>query len=136
MPRRLLPGALAHFFPEGIGLAPVETRLADGIIPAMQLPQGAVFRGCSHSLRFRLLHSLGPQVAPTAAGSVSLRAAGPYTPRIPRAVTCLGCGIASCPIWAIDTTGLSPVGLQSCRLLLPPSGSSAENGLQSDAPDW
>ena len=25
-----------------------------------------VFRGCSHSLMFRLLHSLGPQVAPTA----------------------------------------------------------------------
>ena len=35
-------------------------------IPAMQLQQGHVFRGCSHSLMFRLPYSLGPQVAPTA----------------------------------------------------------------------
>jgi hypothetical protein len=32
----------------------------------MRLPQGAGFRGCSHSFTFRLLHSLGLQVAPTA----------------------------------------------------------------------
>ena len=88
-------GALAHFFPVGIGLAPRETRSADGNVPAMQLPQGAVFRGCSHSLRFRLLRSLGPQVAPTADGSTSARAAGPFTPRIPRAVTRPWCGIAT-----------------------------------------
>jgi hypothetical protein len=30
-----------------------------------------------------------------------------------------GCGIATCPTWAIDTAGLSPAGLQPCRLLLP-----------------
>jgi len=39
----------------------------------MQLPQGAVFRGGSHSLRFRLLRSLDPQIAPTAAPRVLSR---------------------------------------------------------------
>ena len=37
------------------------------IDPHMQLRWGAVFRGCSHSITFGLLHSLGPQTAPTAA---------------------------------------------------------------------
>lgn len=60
------PGALAPFFPGDDGLAPRETRLARGTISAMQLPQRAVFRGCSHSFTFRLPRSLGPQVAPTA----------------------------------------------------------------------
>jgi len=36
------------------------------ILPAMQLQQGSASRGCSHSLMFRLLRSLDPQVAPTA----------------------------------------------------------------------
>ena len=49
----------------------------------------------SHSLHFRLRHSLGPQVAPTADTFTSIRAAGPYTPRIPRTVTRSGCGIAT-----------------------------------------
>ena len=39
------------------------------VFPAMQLPQGGSFRGCSHSLMFRLLDSLGPPVAPTAVPS-------------------------------------------------------------------
>ena len=59
------PGASAHFFPESNGLTPRETRSAHETIPAMRLPQGAVFRGCSHSFTFRLLHSLGLQIAPT-----------------------------------------------------------------------
>src|SRR5271157_1894855 len=59
--------ALVHFFLEDTGLAPREPCSADGSIPAMQLPQGAYFRGGSHSLRFRLLRSLGPHAAPTAA---------------------------------------------------------------------
>src|SRR5271157_3411368 len=59
--------ALVHFFLEDTGLAPREPCSVDGSIPAMQLPQGAVFRGGSHSLRFRLLRSLGPHAAPTAA---------------------------------------------------------------------
>ena len=60
------PGAYTHFFPESNGLTPQETRSAHDTIPAMRLPQGAGFRGCSHSFTFRLLHSLGLQVAPTA----------------------------------------------------------------------
>jgi len=42
---------------------------------------GIPFRGCSHSFMFRLPHLLDPRTAPTAKGSVSLRAAGPFTPR-------------------------------------------------------
>jgi hypothetical protein len=124
-------GALTHFFPEGVGLAPRETRSANGIIPAMQFQQGAVFRGCSHSLRFRLLRSLGPQVAPTAACAGR---PGRLHHALPRAIACSECGIATCPTWAIDTTGLSPVGSRSCRLLLPASGSSATRTRCATAP--
>ena len=45
------------------------------------------FRGCSHSLMFRLPHLLGPQVAPTADSSEVFWAAGPFTPRHERVVT-------------------------------------------------
>jgi len=88
--------ALAHFFSEDTGLTPRETRSARETIPAMQLPQGAVFRGYSHSLIFRLLRSLGLQVAPTAAPTDAgqpgrLHHASPGWLPIPR------CGIATCP---------------------------------------
>jgi hypothetical protein len=63
------PGALTHFFPEGDGLTSRETRSAHGTLPALRLPQGAEFRGCSHALRFNLPHSLDLQVAPTEASS-------------------------------------------------------------------
>jgi hypothetical protein len=59
-------GAYAHFFPNDSGLTSRETRLAHGKTPARRLPQGAQFRGCSHSLMFRLPHLLGLQIAPTA----------------------------------------------------------------------
>jgi hypothetical protein len=62
----LPPGASTRFFPGGIGLTQVPTRSARGSIPAMQLQQGIRFRGCSHSFMFRLPHSLGPPIAPTA----------------------------------------------------------------------
>jgi hypothetical protein len=45
-----LSGASTHFFPESNGLTPRETRSAHETVPAMRLPQGAVFRGCSHSV--------------------------------------------------------------------------------------
>jgi hypothetical protein len=54
-------------------------------IPVMQLQQGGLFRGCSHSLMFRLLCSLGPPVAPTAVPRH--RAAGPFTSRNEHVVT-------------------------------------------------
>jgi len=44
------------------------------------------FRGCSHSITFRLPHSLGPQIAPTAKAHV-FWAAGPFTPRNERVIT-------------------------------------------------
>ena len=50
---------------QDIGLASVLKSSARENLPAMQLPQGGSFRGCSHSLMFRLLYSLGPPVAPT-----------------------------------------------------------------------
>jgi hypothetical protein len=55
--------------PQDIGLALAFKSSARENIPAMQLPQGGVFRGCSHSLMFRLLYLLGPPVAPTAVSS-------------------------------------------------------------------
>ena len=82
----------------------------------MQLLQGTLFRGCSHSVMFRLPCSLGPQVAPTAEAH-SLRAAGPFTPRNEHVVTHMSCGIATYLNRAIDMAGLSPAGLQPCRLL-------------------
>ena len=86
-------------------------------IPYHATSIGSVFRGCSHSIIFRLPHSLGLQVAPTAALTTGrpglLHHACPGWLPIP------GCGIATCPIWAIGTAGLSPAGLQPCRLLLP-----------------
>jgi hypothetical protein len=39
------------------------------MIPAMQLQQGMKYRGCSHSLMFRLPHLLDPPVAPTTVSS-------------------------------------------------------------------
>ncbi len=49
------------------------------IFPAMQLQQGKVFRGCSHSFMFRLPRSLDPQVAPTAAPLSELGGQAVYT---------------------------------------------------------
>ena len=80
-----LSSALAHSFLESTGLTPRKMRSAREIVPAMQRQQGAVFRGCSHSIIFRLLRSLGPQIASTAASSCW--PAGPFTPRIARVVT-------------------------------------------------
>jgi hypothetical protein len=54
---------------QDIGLDSGSRGSARETIPAMQLQQGGGFRGCSHSLMFRLLYSLGPPVAPTAVPS-------------------------------------------------------------------
>ena len=76
---------------------------------------GHAFRGCSHSVMFRPPCSLDPQVAPTAKNNL-LRAAGPFTPRIEYVVAHINCGIATCLNRAIGMAGLSPAGLQPCRL--------------------
>jgi hypothetical protein len=79
-------GALARFFPKGNGLTSRTTGLARQNTPVMQLLRGARFRGCSHSVMFKLPYSLDPQVAPTAE-IYNLRAAGPFTSRNGRVVT-------------------------------------------------
>jgi len=80
--------ALVRFLTEDTGLTPRETGSARGSTPTWQLPWGAVFRGCSHSITFGLLHSLGLPAAPTAA--LARRAPRPFTPRIARPVTRTG----------------------------------------------
>jgi hypothetical protein len=79
-------GAFACFLPENFGLTSRFKSSARKTIPAMQLQQGSIFRGCSHSVMFRLPCLLGPPVAPTAVGFAH-RAAGPFTPRNGRVVT-------------------------------------------------
>lgn len=73
------------------------------------------FRGCSHSLMFRLPCSMDLQVAPTAEAQV-FRAARPFTPRIARLVTCP----EMWQLYVSDMVGLSPTGLQPCRPLRRP----------------
>ncbi len=87
------PGALARFFPEDNGLTSDVTRLAHQTLPAMQLPQGISFRGCSHSLMFRLPRSLDPQVAPTAEEQSPQGSRAVYTTH--NSVDCLPRGVVS-----------------------------------------
>ena len=113
--------APVRFFTEDTGLTPRETGSARGSIPTWQLPWGAVFRGCSHSITFGLLHSLGPQTAPTA--TLTAGPPGLSHHASPGRLPGPGCGVASRPTRTIDVAGLSPAGSQPCRLLLPASGS-------------
>src|SRR5262245_34108357 len=50
--------------------------------PARRLPQGALSRGCSHSLMFRLPHALDFQIVPTAVHRLGGQAG--YTTHRPR----------------------------------------------------
>ncbi len=95
-----------HSFTQDTGLTPRETGSARGSIPTWQLPWGAVFRGCSHSITFGLLHSLGLQTAPTAAPTRWPPGLSHHASpgRLPEP----GCGVASRPTWTTDVAGLSP----------------------------
>jgi hypothetical protein len=115
------PGALARFFPGDIGLTSDVTRSAHQMIPAMQLQQGETFRGCRHSLMFRLPRSLGLPIAPTAETQSLQGGQAVYTTQPPGWLPTPGCGIATHPTRATDATGLSPARLQPCRLLRHPS---------------
>jgi hypothetical protein len=75
-------GAHAHPFPNGSGLTSRETRSAHGRNPARRFPQGALSRGCSHSLMFRPPHSLDLQIVPTAVHRLGGQAV--YTTHRPR----------------------------------------------------
>ena len=85
----------------------------------------ADFRGCSHSLMFRPLHSLSLPAAPTARTNIDLGRPG----LIHRAelgwLPWPSSGIATYPFRAIGTAGLSPAGHSVLSAAPPPSGSSA-----------
>jgi hypothetical protein len=78
------------------------------------------FRGCSHSVMFRLPYSLDPQVAPTAEATASGRPGLIHHASLGWLPAPRG-GIATCPTRAIDTAGLPPAGLQPCRPLRSPT---------------
>lgn len=69
---------------------------------------------------FKLLRSLGPQIAPTDQGSRPNGSRAVYTTQPPGWLPAPGRGIASHPTRATDAAGLSPAELQPCRLLQPP----------------
>jgi hypothetical protein len=73
------PSALARFFPGDNGLTSDVTDSAHQTTPALQLQQGILSRGCSHSVMFRLPRSLDPQVAPTAVPQKQLGSRAVYT---------------------------------------------------------
>ena len=115
LPRSVSSVHSTRFFPKNIGLTLDLRRSAHQTPSAMQLQQSTLFRGCSHSVMFRLPCLLDPQVAPTAV--TNHRAAGPFTPRNENVVTHINRGITTCLNRAIDMAGLSPAGLQPCRPL-------------------
>jgi hypothetical protein len=84
--------------------------------PCPATSPGSYFSRLQSFATFRLLRSLGPRIAPTAPprGSGQL---GRLHHAWPGQLPVSSCGIATCLIRAIDMTGLSPVGLQSYRLL-------------------
>ena len=115
----LTPGclfsALTRFFLKNIGLTLDLRRSAHPFPPAFATSAGHVFRGCSHSIMFRLPCSLDPQVAPTASSYYDgwpgrlHHATNMRLPAMP-------CGIATCLNRAIDMSELSSARLQPCRL--------------------
>lgn len=109
--------ALTQFFPKDTGLAPHVPRLADDTIPATQLQQGDPF---SRRQSFASLQASTLVRPPGCADRSSCGAEPPgrLHHAAPDRLPGPGCGITSCPTWVIDTAGLSPAGLQPCRLLL------------------
>lgn len=80
-------GAFSRFFPDNIGLTSVSTGSARWTPHHnSNFYDGHRFRGCSHSIMFRLPYLPGPQIAPTSIAR-RYRAARPFTPRKERAVT-------------------------------------------------
>jgi hypothetical protein len=113
------PGALARFLPGDNGRTSDVIGSAHQTLPAMQLQQGKVFRGCSHSVMFRLPRSLDSQVAPTAVPLSELGGRAVYTTHssvgyLPRDVASLRIRHES--RLSGNTAGLSPAGSQPCRL--------------------
>jgi hypothetical protein len=115
-------GAHAQFFPKDSGLASQEPRSADRTTPAMQLPQGAVFSGRQSFALLQAPTLTRPPGCPDRSASHAEPLGRLHHASLGQ-LPAPSCGIATCPIWAIDTVGLTPTGLQSCRLLPPAHGS-------------
>ena len=110
-------GALTHFFPNDSGLTSRETRSAHGEYPCTATSPGSVVSG---------LQSFAHVQAPPLARPPDRSHRSPQTGRpgrlhhaSPKGLPTLGCGIATCLIWATDMAGLAPARWQPCRLLLP-----------------
>src|SRR5215475_1929113 len=78
---------------------------------------GHLFRGCSHSLMFRLPYLLGLQVAPTSIAPQAIGQPGRLHHAMDVWLPSTNCGIATYPNRAIGMTGLSPARLRPCRPL-------------------
>ena len=108
-------GAFVRFFPPVLGLTQGSRGSARGTIPQHSSMRGGLFRGCNHSLMFRLRCSLGPQTVPTFRFSFL-----PPLGRIHRAVFAplpvTNSGIATCPNRTTDTIELA-VALAPAHLL-------------------
>ena len=119
-------GASVRFFPENVGLTPlrrVTTRQNDGRYATLTTQR---FRGCSHSLMFRLPRLQRPPDCAHRSGSIShlfpfgAIPEGNWAPihhaeleRLPGTSS----GIATSLNRTIDSAGLAPAGLQPYRLL-------------------
>ena len=75
-----------------------------------------LFRGCSHSIMFKLPYLLDPQVALTTGRTCPERPGRVRHAELMRLPT-MSCGIATCLNRAIGTAGLAPAGWRPCRLL-------------------
>lgn len=139
-------GALARFFPVDDGLTSVLTDSARGTslhcdfsrgyltglqsftnvqAPMLARPPDRTHRSCAPSQfvpsERRMATFLRAWICfpatPNAVFFLHSWAARPFTPRNACFVTIAGCGIATCSFRATNTVGLSPTGLQPCRLL-------------------
>jgi hypothetical protein len=85
--------------------------------PTTRLRRGASISGLQSFLDVQAPTLARPPDRAHRGGSVSHRAAGPFTPRNGRAVACSNCGIATHLNRVIDMAGLTPAGLWPCRPL-------------------
>ena len=109
-------GAPARFFPKDFSLTLVARDSTRQLSVVMQLQQRGKFRGCSHSITFKLPYLLDPLVAPTTE-HISSGQPGRLHHASPGWLPISSCGITTCLNRATGTTGLSPAGLQPCRPL-------------------
>ena len=101
---------LARFFPKDCGLAIGTTSLAHTDVLCEATSTEGIFRGCSHSLMFRLHNSPGPQIAPTAGPQSVLGGGAIYTRPNFGSLPAQSTGIATCLIRSTGMAGLAHAG--------------------------